>query len=88
MYRTYEQELKLKIYCIVVDSLYINLFIIHFLNREVCTANFEQNSKNLSTLQGRFKNLLSEKGAKEAELKKAYSEIEDSFSKFDTFGNQ
>ena len=58
------------------------------LNRQACLANLELNSKNLSTLQGRFKNLLNEKGTKEAELKKAYSEIEDSFSKFDTFGKQ
>ena len=54
-------------------------------NRQTLTADLDQKSKTITQLQGRFRNVVSERKVKETELTK---ELEDSVSALDNSAQQ
>ena len=64
------------------------MYIHYVFNRQTRLVEFEQQSKNFSKLQERFRNVVSEKKVRETELTKTYSEFEDSLSTLDNYAKQ
>ena len=75
-----QQQQKIHILCMLV-IMYIHCVF----NRQTLTAELEQKSNTITQLQGRFRNVVSEKKVKETELTK---ELEDSVSTLGSYAQQ
>ena len=66
----------------------LNMYIHCVFDRRTFKAHLDQQRKNFTRLQERFRDVVTEKKGKEAELTKTLSELEDSLAALDNSATQ